>query len=38
MMSPMLMYDMAYDMAYALVYGMQKDAMMIISDMGFDMV
>ena len=37
-MSPMLMYDMAYDMAYALVYGMQKDAMMVIYNMGFDMV
>ena len=29
---------MAYDMASALVYGMQKDARMIIYDMGFDMV
>ena len=38
MMSPMLMYDLAYDMAYALVYGMQKDARIIIYDMGFDMV
>ena len=38
MMSPMLMYDMAYDTAYALVYGQQKDAIMIICDMGFDMV